>query len=300
MTAQDTREPTTVDTLVHRDEAPGWDADLLDLDAYLARIGYAGPVAPTGEALRALHRAHVAAIPFENVDVTLGREIPLDPESLQRKLVLAGRGGYCFEHNLLFGAVLERFGFRVERHLARVRRGGTAVRYRAHAFLRVTGDSGPWFADVGFGDEGILEPIPFEPDALLQTGGWVWRLRAAGDQWVLQSLHEDGWFDLYGWRFETHFRPDFEVSNHFTSTHPRSTFVGRLVVMRSLPYLRHTLVDRELTTRHADGTEERTVLGDATLLRTLREVFGVRLTASDADLLLDRLPVPTAPIPDHS
>jgi N-hydroxyarylamine O-acetyltransferase len=295
MTAQDTREHRDVDI------APGWDAEMLDLDAYLARVGHAGPIAPTAEALRALHRAHVAVIPFENVDVALGREIPLDPDSLQRKLVLAGRGGYCFEHNLLFAAVLERCGFHVERHLARVRRGRSAVRYRAHAFLRVTTDSGPWLADVGFGDEGLLEPIPFEPDAVLETGGWTWRLRAEGDQWVLQSLHPEGWFDLYGWRFETHFRPDFEVSNHFTATHPRSTFVGRLIAMRSRPQVRHTLVDRELTTRHADGGEERAELGDATLLRTLREVFGVRLTARDADLLLDRLPVPRiAPLPDHS
>ncbi|HET9168333.1 MAG TPA: arylamine N-acetyltransferase [Actinospica sp.] len=287
MTVQDTREPhLLVDT------PPDWDVEALDLDAYLARIGHTGSTAPTTEVLRALHRAHVAAIAFENVDVALGREIPLDPPALQRKLVSAGRGGYCFEHNLLFAAVLERLGFRVERHLARVRRGGTAVRYRAHAFLRVTTESGPWLVDVGFGDEGLLEPIAFTPDARLESGGWVWRLRNEGEQWVLQSLHRDtGWFDLYAWRFETHFRPDFEVSNHFTATHPRSTFVGRLIAMRGGPGLRHTLVDRELVTRHADGTVERAELGDATLLRTLREVFGIRLTARDADLLLDRLPI---------
>ena len=295
MTIQETQEHLAIDV------ASDWGIDALDLDAYLARIGYSGPIAPTVEALRALHRAHVHEIAFENIDVALGRDIPLDTESLQDKLVRCGRGGYCFEQNILFAAVLERFGFRVERHLARVRRGGTTVRYRAHAFLRVAGsDSGLWLADVGFGDEGLLEPIPFEPDAVLETGGWVWRLRTAGEQWVLQSLHHDGWFDLYAWRFETHFRPDFEVSNHFTATHPRSTFVGRLIAMRSRPYVRHSLVDRELTTRHADGTEDRANLGDATLLRTLRDVFGIRLTPHDADLLLDRLPIPhTAPNTDH-
>jgi arylamine N-acetyltransferase len=92
-----------------------WSVGKLDLDAYLARIGYAGPAGPSEEALTALHRAHLAAIPFENLDILLGRDIRVDLESIQAKLVYARRGGYCYEHGQLFGAALERLGFSVDR-----------------------------------------------------------------------------------------------------------------------------------------------------------------------------------------
>lgn len=298
MTAQDIRHTVGPDSDpaggVRPDEPPPWGAEALDLDRYLARIGYQGAVTPDAGALFALHRAHVAAIAFENIDVALGRTVPLDVGALQRKMVDAGRGGYCFEHNLLFAAVLERFGFRVERQLARVRRGRTALRYRAHVFLRVAGDGGVWLADVGFGDEGLLEPVDFTPGAVSHSGGRFWRLAEEREQWVLQALHPDGWFDLYGFRLERHHLPDFEVSHHFTATHPRSTFVGRLIVMQSRPHSRRTLVDRDFAIVHADGAEERTELDDAGLLRVLRGDFGIRLTPRDTELLLGHLPVPGA------
>src|SRR5579862_6589879 len=100
-----------------------WSVATLDLDAYLERIGYAGPAGklePSGKTLGALHRAHLAAIPFENLDIMLGRGVKVDLESIAAKLVHARRGGYCFEHGQLFGAALERLGFEVERLLARV------------------------------------------------------------------------------------------------------------------------------------------------------------------------------------
>jgi N-hydroxyarylamine O-acetyltransferase len=96
-----------------------WEIDRLDLDAYLARIGFGGAPAADVDTLRALHRAHHAAIPFENVDIVLGRRLEVDLDSVQDKLVRRPRGGYCFEHNLLFAAVLERLGYAVTRLAAR-------------------------------------------------------------------------------------------------------------------------------------------------------------------------------------
>src|SRR5690242_2886518 len=96
---------------------------MLDLDAYLKRIEYTGDLEPTYSVLEALHRAHTTHIPFENLDILLGRPILLDLASLQTKLVLGCRGGYCFEHNLLFAAVLERIGFSLIRLAARVHHG---------------------------------------------------------------------------------------------------------------------------------------------------------------------------------
>src|SRR5881398_483010 len=118
----------------------------LDLDAYLARIGYQGGLSPTAAVLKALHSAHVFSIPFENLDILLGRPILLDLESLQAKLVHGKRGGYCFEQNLLFAAVLEQLGFAVTRLAARVRRGAARLLPRTHMTLRVEVEGAAWLA----------------------------------------------------------------------------------------------------------------------------------------------------------
>src|SRR4051794_36538903 len=113
------------------------DAGTLDLDAYLARIAYDGPLDPGLETLRALHDQHASQIPFENLDVQLGRPIRLDLESLQQKIVSRRRGGYCFEQNALFAAVLRQIGFRVTTLSARVRYMATAITPRTHMLLRL-------------------------------------------------------------------------------------------------------------------------------------------------------------------
>lgn len=112
----------------------------LDLQAYLRRIGYQGAVEPTRRVLEALHLAHATHIPFENLDILLGRPIALDLASLQSKLVARRRGGYCFEHNLLFAAVLREFGFEPTLLAARVRFRTTAVLPRTHMLLLVEGE----------------------------------------------------------------------------------------------------------------------------------------------------------------
>ena len=126
--------PTTPDEATAPDE---WSVRNLDLDAYLQRIGYAGPLDPSHATLAALHRAHLAAIPFENLDLMLGRGVRVDFDSIQAKLVFASRGGYCYEQAQLFGAVLERLGYQVDRLLARVGPDGEPVRPRTHLTLRV-------------------------------------------------------------------------------------------------------------------------------------------------------------------
>ncbi|MFD2352676.1 arylamine N-acetyltransferase [Nonomuraea ferruginea] len=194
-----------------------WHIDDLDLDAYLDRIGHGGPRTPSAATLRAVHRAHVTAIPFENLDVVLGRGIPLDPKSLQDKMVTGGRGGYCHEHNLLFAAALERLGFPVTRLLARIRLGGRSHLPRSHAMLLVTADGRRWLADVGFGGDGLVEPMPFAEEATASAGPWRWRLTRDGDLWILHAGEEQ----LYGFRTdEPHYPSDFEVANHYVATHP--------------------------------------------------------------------------------
>src|SRR5262245_46685487 len=150
------------------------------LDAYLRRIGYRGPRAASPEALAALHEAHVAAVPFENLDILLGRTISLDLDALEAKIVSGRRGGYCFEQNTLFRAVLERLGFRVTSLAARVR-GGDVLRPRTHMLLRVDLDEGPWLADVGFGGDGLVHPLPLAAG----PGRDGFALQREDDLWVL-------------------------------------------------------------------------------------------------------------------
>jgi N-hydroxyarylamine O-acetyltransferase len=253
--------------------------DVIDLGAYLGRIGYSGRLDPTIETLRCLHVAHATHIPFENLDILLGRGIALDLKSLQAKLVTGRRGGYCFEQNTLFAAVLESLGFAVIRLAARVRFGSKAIRPRSHMLLSVAVDSEPWLADVGFGGEGLLYPIRLNEEDEVRQGQWQFRVCADGEVRVLQSLHADGWFDLYAFTQEPQFSVDYVVSNHFTSTFPQSPFVRSLIAQRNSLDARWTLHDRELTEERPDRKTTINLPDDEALLVTLADVFTLEFPA---------------------
>ena len=177
--------------MIPNDPAYGWRGELLDLDAYLTRIGAKGELPPSVETLRVLMRAHALAIPFENLEIVLGRPILLGVGDLQDKMVRASRGGYCYEHVTLFAAVLERLGFGVTGLSARVRMGSGALRPATHALLRVAADRGDWICDVGFG-HGQLEPIELADGARTTRESWPFRLERAGarrgvEEWLLYA-----------------------------------------------------------------------------------------------------------------
>jgi N-hydroxyarylamine O-acetyltransferase len=205
------------------------DDTLSTLEPYLERVGVHGT--PT---LAQLHRAHVVAIPFENLDPHRGVPVSLELDALERKLIAQRRGGYCFENNLLLAAALRALGAEVEPMLARVRVGRPpgVPRPRTHLVLRVRDGRGVWLADVGFGSGTLLEPIPFGPGGVHEQSGWRVRLIHEGAEHVLQTQTEAGWSDLYGFVPEPVPAVDIETSNWFTSTYPRSPFVTGLIVTR--------------------------------------------------------------------
>jgi N-hydroxyarylamine O-acetyltransferase len=255
-------------------------ADTLDLDAYLSRIGYRGARGPTAATLQALHLAHATHIPFENLDILLGRPIRIDLPSLQAKLVAGGRGGYCFEQNTLFAAVLRELGFDVTLLAARVRFGTTRILPRTHMVLRVKSESEYWLADVGFGAAGVLLPVRFRDSEEARQFAWTYRLVEDAGQWVLRSLRDGAWTDLYAFTLEPQLAVDFEVANHYVSTHPQSRFVQTLTAQRVGPEERRTLVNRELSIERAGGTERRTLSeDDDELLALLADDFGLRFPA---------------------
>ena len=196
---------------------------MVSLDAYLRRIGLAGGTRPGPDDV---HRAHATTIPFENFDSFSGSPVSLDPADLEAKMVTKGRGGYCFEHNLLLAAALEALGMGVEPILARVRLGPPgSPRPLNHLLLRVSDSARVWLADVGFGGGGLLDPVPFEIGTETDQSGWVYRLVEDGPEWVLQVHQDGGWTDMYGFVPQRAERIDIEVSNWYTSTHPESSFV---------------------------------------------------------------------------
>ncbi|PZS11083.1 MAG: acetyltransferase [Solirubrobacterales bacterium] len=205
---------------------------MLDLDAYLARIGLRGR-----PSIAEVHRAHATSIPFENLDPHRGVPVSLALEDLHGKMVSRRRGGYCFEQNLLLKAALETLGAEVDLLLARVRLGAPygALRPRSHLVLRVRAEGASWHADVGFGAGGPLEPLPFGPGATHRQSGWRFRIAQDGPELVLQTAEGDDWVDLYGFVPEPVPLVDVETSNWFTSTHPRSPFVKGLIVSTQRP-----------------------------------------------------------------
>lgn len=250
----------------------------LDLDAYLRRIGYQGALSATHDVLQALHRAHTHTIPFENLDVLLGRPIRIDLASVQAKLVGARRGGYCFEHNTLFAAVLRRLGFHVTTLAARVwllRPDKSAPGPRTHMLLRVDLAEGPFMADVGFGGPGLTEPLRFAAGEVQAQPFGVYRLRQEGDEWTLESRGES-WQDLYSFTLHEHLPIDYEVANHYTSTHPDSHFRHHLMVSLPSRQGRQTLRDCRFVLYAAAGPQERDLGGDE-LLAWLRDRFGIDL-----------------------
>ncbi|MEV0120330.1 arylamine N-acetyltransferase [Streptomyces sp. NPDC050703] len=266
-----------------------WNGEELDIDAYLARLGHTGGTKPDLDTLRALHRAHVAAIPFENLEMMLGRPVPLDLAALQDKLVRRRRGGYCYEQNLLFAAALERIGFDVTGLGARVRVGASATRAVTHMLLSVRVDGEAWHCDVGFGGEGLLEPMPLREGAEARQGEWRFRLHGERDGvLVLRTWRPDGWSDLYAYTSEPRLPVDYVVMNHYTSTHPMSSFIRRPVVQRAAPEARRRLVGDQLTVTRADGSVAERTVPVSELPDVLVREFGIELDSADVARLISR------------
>jgi N-hydroxyarylamine O-acetyltransferase len=258
----------------------------LDLDAYLHRIEYTGPRTASAATLEALHRAHATHIPFENLDVLLGRGIALDLGSLQAKLVAGRRGGYCFEQNLLFSAVLQAFGFAVTQLAARVRLGSSALRPRTHMTLAVAVDRKRWLTDVGFGGQGLLVPVPLDPGASSRQHAWTFRVADEDGINVLQSSRGGPWEDLYAFTLEPQHRVDYELMNHYTSTHPSSPFTHILTAQRIAPDVRRILRDRDYSEDRGRDVVTRTLGGGDEIRAVLATEFGLELSADEASALL--------------
>ncbi|HJW95996.1 MAG TPA: arylamine N-acetyltransferase [Thermoanaerobaculia bacterium] len=251
----------------------------MDLDRYLARLGLAQPLPPTIDTLRRIHIAHLAAFPFHNLAIQRRAAIELDVDAITRKFLASGGGGYCFEQNTLLRAALRELGFNVTTHLGRV--GPHALN---HMLLRVDVDGTPWLADVGFGAEGPLEPIPIQDGVRVTHDRIDFSLRRAGHLWILTMHYGDVTEDLYEFSDVVFNDGDIEMVNYYTSTFPDSIFRKTLTIQR-LTAGDRLILRPSVVTRYRDGVRTDTPIERSEIRRFARELFDVDL--GDAPLLFE-------------
>jgi N-hydroxyarylamine O-acetyltransferase len=251
----------------------------LSTPAYLRRIAYDGPTTPSAATLRALHVAHLRAVPFENLDIHLGRPIVLDEARLTEKIVGERRGGFCYELNGAFAGLLEALGFRVTRLSAEVARGdGTFGPDFDHLLLRVDLDE-PLLADVGFGDL-FLEPLRLT-QGVQEQAGRAFRLDREGDHQVLLQCDDGQWSPQYRFTLVPRELRDFASMCHFHQTSPESHFTHKRVCTLATLEGRITLTEERLIVTANGARNETPITGEDEFRRALRDRFGIAIDGAN-------------------
>lgn len=248
----------------------------MDVQAYLDRIGYDGPLVPTAETLRALHVAHLQAVPFENLSIHARQPIVLDDGALFDKVVARRRGGFCYELNGLFAALLRALGFPVTLLSAAVTRpNGTFGPEFDHMALLVALEE-RWLADVGFGDS-FRHPLRVDERGEQPEGARAFRVDEDGDRLLL--LRQDGagepWQPQYRFTLQPYEFPDYAGMCHFHQTSPESHFTRQTLCSLATADGRVTLSGMKLITTRGGERQERILGSEEERAALLRERFGV-------------------------
>ena len=247
----------------------------MNLDAYFRRIGYDGPPTPTLDTLRSLHRAHLMAVPFENLDIHIGRPIVLDEDRLFDKIVNQRRGGFCYEQNGLFAAVLRHMGYDVTLLEARVNaREWETSNPLDHLTLVVQLDE-RWLTDVGFGDS-FIEPLRFDDQDSQEQANGAFRVLHDGVTGTHSRQTSTGdWHDEYLFSLQPRTLADFIPGCEYHQTSPNSHFTRQRVCSLATPQGRITLSDRRLIITENGQRTERDLHSEAEFQQHLGEQFGI-------------------------
>ncbi len=269
------------------------DLTAFDLDAYLARIGYQGECPPTLATLREIQWRHISAIPFENLACLADEPVALDLAALQAKMIHGPRGGYCFEHNILFAAALQRLGFVVTGLAARVlwKAPADSTGPRTHMLLKVDLPEGTYIADTGFGGASLPGPLELATGHAQATPIEPYRLLAKADLFRLEVEMRGEWQPVYSFDLQPQQFVDYEVASWFVSAHPTSRFRQVLMVARPAGRRRQSLFNAELKLHDPDARSERRQFGSVAELRqVLAELFGIEAPAGpNLDAALERI-----------
>jgi N-hydroxyarylamine O-acetyltransferase len=252
----------------------------MHIDRYLERIRARSVDSASLDALRRLHRCHLWTVPFENIDVALGRPIDLSLPALYDKIVRRGRGGFCYELNGLFAWALEQLGFRVSRLAGRVFTDGAPGPPFDHLLLLVElGER--WVADVGFGDS-FVDPLPLHGSGRARSRfNRAYRLEPSGGEWILWRIARgDAWTPQYSFSLEPHALEEFAPMCHYHQTSPASVFTRKTVCSLATPSGRRTVTNSRLITTDRGRRVERDISGSDEYLAVLREWFGISLPES--------------------
>lgn len=247
---------------------------------YLQRLGYDTPPPPTLQTLHDLQLRHVCTFAFENVSSLLRLPVPIDLPSVERKVLFDGRGGYCYELNQLFLALLQELGFDARGITGRVVIGGPPDAHtgRTHRLSLVTVQGVRYICDVGFGGMVPTTPLQLDTRAAQPTAHEPYRLTLKEGSYTLWAEVAGEWRGLYVFDLQVQGPIDYEIGNWYVSTFPQSSFVGQLKVALIGPGYRRTLQDAHYTVHYLDRPSEKRTLRTADELRALlQDDFGIRL-----------------------
>jgi N-hydroxyarylamine O-acetyltransferase len=248
----------------------------IDIDRYLSRINYRGSLDVSADTLRELHKAHLLAVPFENLDIHLGRPIILEEEKLLRKIVEERRGGFCYELNGTFAALLRALGFQTSMLSAGVARDdGTFDPPFDHMALLVELDE-RWLADVGFGDS-FREPLRLDERGEQIQDGDAHRLREDGGYLILERRVDNSWKPQFRFTLEAYEFPDYDEMCRYHQTSPESPFTQRRTCSRATAEGRITLTGMRLIVTERGERQEHELANDEEWIAALREHFAIDL-----------------------
>ena len=248
----------------------------MDIRAYLDRIRYHGPLAVTAETLRALQVAHLQAVPFENLSIHARQPIVLDDEALFDKVVARRRGGFCYELNGLFAALLRALGFQVTLLSAGVAKAdGSFGPDFDHMALLVALEE-RWLADVGFGDS-FRDPLRLDERGEQPEGPRAFRIDEDGGRLLL--LRRDGaeepWQPQYRFTSQPREYADYAGMCRYHQTSPESHFTRQTVCSLATPDGRVTLSGMKLITTRGSERHEKTLESEEERAALYRELFGI-------------------------
>lgn len=247
----------------------------MNINAYLERINYHRSVEPGAETLRALQVAHLLAVPFENLSIHAGQPIVLEDNALFAKIVENKRGGFCYEANGLFAALLRALGFDVAMLSAEVANDEDEFGPNFDHMTLMVSLEQRWLVDVGFGDS-FLQPLLLDERGEQVQGRRAYRIHPDGNQLVLMQRDEgDDWKAQYRFTLQTYSYPDYAEMCRYHQTSPNSHFTRSRICSRATADGRISLSEKRLITTNSSGRQERTLTTDEEYAQVLREQFGI-------------------------
>ncbi|MEI6579357.1 MAG: arylamine N-acetyltransferase [Eubacteriales bacterium] len=249
----------------------------MDISQYLKRIGFDGPIVNDYETLKKLQFCHMTTVPYENLDILAGIPLKLDSESLYEKIVLAGRGGYCFELNGAFGALLRELGFDLTDCMARFLKNETQIPMRRHRVLQVRCADGLFLCDVGVGMINPIYPVRLDADAVQVIGNEQYKITK--DDFLGTVLHqcfEGVWDRFFAFTDEPQLDIDFIMPSFYCEKHPDSPFIkADMLAIQTRFGGKHSISGDTLTYWDESGKHKVTIENEEMRKEALEKYFGI-------------------------